>query len=396
VTVDRARLPRDVVALNTACFTLSFAAWVALGPAVRVIAAELELSEAVASLVRTLPVLVGSIVRVPVGIVSDRLGARGVFPALMLVAAAGAVLVAHAQGAASILAGAAVLGVAGTTFTVGAQAIISETAPERQGLAIGIFGAGNVGTAITTLAMPLLVGGVGWRAGLDGYALALVAGAAVYAVLARSHPPADLSLRTLLEPFAHLRVWRIGLYYTASFGVFVAATLVLVDLYVDAHAVRLEVAGLLATTFTVSTSLVRIAGGWLSDRFGARRVLASTLAITACALAPAAFSPGLEATVLLVLVAGFGMGAGMTAALREVAVHFPHSAGAVTGVVGALGGLGGFVLPNLGAVCVGALGTPAAVVLPLAIVAAVGLVVLLADRSSAAPGEAGSAMLAPR
>lgn len=391
-----ATLPRRVVALNTACFTISFAAWVALGPAMRAIATELDLSEAVASLVRTLPVLVGSIVRVPVGVLSDRLGARGVFPALMLIAASGALLVAHAWDASSLLAGAAVLGVAGTTFTVGAQAIISETPPARQGLAIGVFGAGNVGTAITTLAMPVLIGGVGWRAGLDGYAAALVAGALAYAALARSHPSADLSLRVLLEPFAHLRVWRIGLYYTASFGVFVAATLVLVDLYVDVHAVRLEVAGLLATTFTVSTSLVRIAGGWLADRFGARRVLAATLAITAGALAPVALAPGLEAMVLLVLVAGLGMGAGMTAALREVAIHFPASAGAVTGVVGALGGLGGFVLPNLGALSASALGTPAAVVLPLSVVAALGLVVLLADRSSPTPGPPGSAMLAPR
>lgn len=366
-------LPHRVVWLNTISFALSFAAWVSLGPTMRAIAGDLGLSEAVSSLARTLPILVGSFVRIPVGVLADRVGARWVFSGLMIVAALGALSISRAEGPLVVLLGAAVLGLAGTTFTVGVQAVTAETPRAHQGLAIGIFGAGNVGTALTTFVLPMLVTQLGWRHALDVYAVALGLGALVYALLARNHPGIGVSWRMILEPFRHLPVWRIGLYYTASFGVFVAMTLLVVDLYVDLHGVSMERAGLYATTFTATASLVRVLGGWLSDRFGAQVILRVSLALTVLSLAPVLLAPDLASTLVLVLVAGAGMGMAMSASLREVASSFPETVGAVTGVVGALGGLGGFVLPNAGAACVGLSGRPAAVVAPLVLVAALGL-----------------------
>jgi NNP family nitrate/nitrite transporter-like MFS transporter len=366
-------LPHRVVWLNTISFALSFAAWVSLGPTMRAIAGELGLSEAVSSLARTLPILVGSFVRIPVGVLADRVGARWIFASLMGLAALGAVSVARADGPLVVLAGSAALGLAGTTFTVGVQAVTVETPPAQQGLAIGIFGAGNVGTALTTFVLPRLVTALGWRHALDVYAAVLVLGAILYVALARSHPGTGVTWRAILEPFRHLPVWRIGLYYTASFGVFVAMTLLVVDLYVDLHEVSIERAGLYATTFTATASLVRILGGWLSDRFGAHLVLRVALGLTVVALAPVILAPDLASTLVLVLIAGAGMGMAMSASLREVASSFHETVGAVTGVVGALGGLGGFVLPNAGAACVALSGRPAAVVAPLVLVAALGL-----------------------
>ncbi|MBX7193828.1 MAG: MFS transporter [Sandaracinaceae bacterium] len=379
-------LPGFVVALNTVSFALSFAAWVALGPTIRAIGEELELPASITSFARTLPILVGSFVRIPIGVLADRVGARWVFASLMIAAASGAVVIARADGAPALLVGAGLLGLAGTTFTVGVQAVTAETPIARQGLAIGIFGAGNVGTALSTFVLPILVARLGWRVALDVYAAALVLGALVYAVLARSHPGVGVTWRALLEPFLHLPVWRIGLYYTASFGVFVAMTLVIVDLYVDVHGVTLERAGLYATTFTASASLERILGGWLADRLGSRRILRGSLVLTMVALAPVSLAPDVVSTLVLVLLAGAGMGMAMSASLREVATAFPDSVGAVTGVVGALGGLGGFVLPNAGAACAAALEAPSAVVLPLALVAALALVVHLVEPDASSRG----------
>lgn len=344
-------LPITALVTNTTAFAVAFAAWVMFGPSVRVIAAELRIDPGAAALLKAAPILIGSIFRIPVGILTDRAGARVTFPALLLLGAAAAFALSAATSYGGLLAGALLLGAVGTTFAVGVQSVSSWTSKARQGLALGIFGAGNVGTAITTLGMPLLLVSVGWREAFRLYGVVLVLAAAIYPLLLRDAPRAapSPSMRMLLAPIANLRVWCLGLYYTATFGVFVAATLVMTDVYVDAYGVPLATAGVLATTFTFTASLCRIAGGGLADRIGSRPVLKASLFGVFAFLTPVWLGPPLPVVVAMVFVAGLAMGLGMAATFKLIPGEFPTSVGAVGGIVGALGGLGGFVLPLIGA-----------------------------------------------
>lgn len=382
----RPALPWRVLGPSTACFAVSFAAWVALGPAARVIAADLGLSPSASALVRSLPILAGSVLRIPVGVLTDRLGARLVFPAVMMIGALGAMIATRAQDVLVLALGAIVLGVVGTTFTVGVQAVGAETPRDSQGLALGIFGAGNAGTALATAGVPLLLGTLHWREVLTIVAAVLAAGALLHVLVGRGRPSASVSLRALVAPLASWRAWRLALYYAASFGVFVSVTLLAIDVYVDGYGTSLETAGLLATSFTLTTSLVRIVGGLLSDRLGARVVLRVGLGTAALGLACASLGPPLPAAVALVFVAGLGMGFAMSATLRFVPAYFPTTVGAVTGVVGALGGVGGFVLPNVGAWCASALESPSAALLPLAALAFLAVAIsVIAVRAEGSP-----------
>ena len=362
-------LPWGAIALNTACFALGFAAWVIFGPAVRVIAKELHLAPGTAALVKSLPILVGSTCRIPIGMATDRFGARRMFPSLLLVTAAAVLATSFASSIQQLVFGGLALGLVGTTFTVGVQSVSSWTPKVRQGLALGIFGAGNVGTALTTFGFPLLMVAMGWRGAFRVYALVLTVAAIGYASLMRDAPRScatSLSIRALLMPLKQPRAWRFGLYYAATFGVFVAATLTLADVYMDGYGVSIKTSALLVTTFTFSASLVRVLGGGLSDRLGARPVLRASLLVIVVCLCPIAMKPPLAVTVLLVFASGLAMGIGMASTFKYIPQYYAASVGAVGGVVGALGGLGGFFLPLLATSVKAHMGTPLAAVLPLA------------------------------
>ena len=371
------KLPAGVISVNTASFALAFAAWVMFGPSVRFIAKELGLSVPVATLIKTLPVLVGSVMRIPLGILTDRVGARLMFPLLLLASAGGVYMASLSTSTTGLTVTALVIGLAGATFVVGVQSVSAWTPKAKQGFALGLFGAGNVGTAITTFGLPLLLTSLGWRGSFRIYALMLVATAAGYWLLIRNAPRvgAAPTLGALLAPLKSLRTWRFGLYYMATFGVFMAATLTVTDIYIDGYKVSVRTAGLLATTFTFSASLIRILGGKLSDRLGARLTLRLSLLTVAAALFPISLALPLAATVTLVLIAGLAMGIGSAATFRYIPDYFPKSVGAVGGAVGALGGLGGFLLPQVGTAMKTAFGSAGVQVIPLAAVALLAVLV---------------------
>jgi NNP family nitrate/nitrite transporter-like MFS transporter len=173
------------------------------------------------------------------------------------------------------------------------------------------------------------------------------------------------TFRTLISPLGQARTWRFGLYYMACFGVFVAAALVLSDIYIDGYHVKPTTAGYLVTTFTFSASLIRILGGKLADRHGARKVVRLSLLASGAALIPVSVGLPIAAMVVGVLLAGLAMGICMGAAMKYVPEYFPSSVGAVGGIVGALGGVGGFLLPLAGAQTKALFGTPFAAIFPM-------------------------------
>jgi NNP family nitrate/nitrite transporter-like MFS transporter len=264
-----------------------------------------------------------------------------------------------------LLACAAVFGLAGNAFAAGV-AWNSAWFPDRQrGMALGIFGAGNVGASLTKLLVPLalamlpsagLLGGWvpgGWRAVPAAYAvLLLLTAAAVWwgSPTPDRTPARGRPLGELLAPVRHIRVWRLSLYYVVVFGAYVALAAWLPAYYVDVHGLGLPLAGAWTVAFIVPASLLRPVGGWLSDRHGARSVTSAVFVVIAAALAVlslprAVLDPGPTGFGVLTVVVGSAMGIGKGSVFKYVPDYFPRDVGAVGGMVGMLGALGGFILP---------------------------------------------------
>jgi NNP family nitrate/nitrite transporter-like MFS transporter len=367
------RSPESALSLSTVAFAVCFAVWTLFGPSMRLVARELHIPASQAAFLKTLPILIGTVTRIPIGVLTDRWGARRTFSLLMFITATGAIGLSFTASQIGLLAGAVLVGASGATFASGVQAVSTWTDPARQGIFLGIFGAGNVGSAVTTLGMPVLLEALGWRRTFQVYGAMMALAALTYFWLMRDAPRRDpvRSFKALLAPLGDPRAWRFGGYYMATFGAFVAAALVLSDVYIDSYRLSLKAAGALATTFTFTASLARIPGGSWSDRYGARRVMRYALAGTALALAPVMAGPSVAATGVLFFLAGICMGVGMAATMRYAADYYPRSVGAVGGVVGALGGLGGVVLPLAGNWMKAATGSVFLQVAPLLVVAVV-------------------------
>lgn len=366
------------LAANTVAFALAFAAWIALGPAARVIGGDLGLSSESIAWLKALPILSGAILRFPAGVLVQRLGAQRTFPLLLTAGALACVGLSMSTSAAAVLSWAAALGVVGSTFVVGVHSVSTVSPPSRQGLALGVFGAANIGSALTTALLPLALDSVRWQTAIRGYAIVLLFTAAAYGALVRDRSaPSTPSFAEVCAPLADLAAWRFGLYYMATFGAFVAVALIATDLYIDEHHLSLPLAGVMATTFTFSSSLARVPGGWLADRLGGARVLQGSLVVLAAALLPLAFLHSLILTAVLIFAAGIAMGVGMAATYQCIPTRFPTAVGATAGVVGALGGLAGFLLPLVGGVAQTHLGSTRAQLGPICLLVIVALLVHL-------------------
>ena len=351
-----------VLAVSTVGFTVFFAVWVMFAIVGLPIRKELGLTDGEFALLAAIPILTGSLLRVPVGIMTDKVGGRTVFTALLLVTAVPTYFVSRADSYGALLVLGGFVGLAGTSFAVGIAWVSAWFPYQRQGFALGTFGAGNVGASVTKLLAPTLVtllpaagaaGGVfpgGWRFVPFVYSLLLVATAAAVFFVAPTpdHRPAvGRSVPELLSPLRYLRVWRFGLYYVVVFGAYVALSLWLPKYYVDVYGFDLRVAGLLTSLFIFPASLLRPLGGWLSDRLGARAVTYTSFIVMCVALAGLSFSMGALPFTVLVVVVGVMMGIGKASVFKYIPQYFPRDVGAVGGLVGAVGGLGGFFLPLL-------------------------------------------------
>lgn len=357
-----AKAATRVLVLSTAGFTLFFAVWVMFAVVGIPLRKELGLSDGEFALLAAIPIFTGSILRVPIGILTDKVGGRIVFSALLLITAVPTFLISRADSYTQLVVLAFFMGLAGVSFAVGIAWTSAWWPQERQGFALGTFGAGNVGASVTKLLAPTLVtliaaGGIaggaipgGWRFVPFVYAIALVAMAVAVWLLAPApdlRPARGRTTRELLEPLKIVRVWRFGLYYVVVFGAYVALSLWLPKYYVDVYGYELRTAGFLTALFIFPASLLRPLGGWLSDRVGARSVTYASFIVMILALAGLSFSLGVVLFTVLVVIVGVTMGIGKASVYKYIPDYFPRDVGAVGGLVGAVGGLGGFVLPLL-------------------------------------------------
>ncbi|NLT29662.1 MAG: NarK/NasA family nitrate transporter [Propionibacterium sp.] len=367
--------------MSTIAFTLMFAVWLMFGILGIPIQEELGLSDEQLSWITALAVLNGSMWRLPAGIITDRIGGRKVTLFMLFATAIPAYLVSLANGYLMVLVLAFFVGFAGNLFSVGTAWNSAWYGRDRQGLALGVFGAGNVGASVTKFIGPPLIAATagstfllgiqgGWRLIPVIYAVLLIAtGIATWLIVPRVDraPGASKPIREMLQPLKNLRVWRFSLYYVAVFGAYVALSAWLPKYYVDNFDVTLTTAGLLTATFIFPASLLRPVGGWISDRWGARKAMYFTFALmlitSGILMMPNGFltivHPGGEQTthlhytmglpffVVLVFLLGCAMGIGKAAVFKHIPEYFPDNVGSVGGLVGMLGGLGGFFLPPL-------------------------------------------------
>lgn len=358
--------------LSTSAFTICFAVWTIFAIIGIEIKAELGLNDTQFGLLVGTPILTGSLVRLMLGIWTDQFGGRIVFPLTMLGSAAATFLLSYSDNYYVMLLAALGLGLAGGGFAVGV-AYVSKFYPiERQGAALGFFGMGNVGAAVTKFLAPWVMVAVGWQGVAQIWAGTLAVVAVLFYLIARDDPDyaarkaAGIGARSLKDQLAPLRneqVWRFSLYYFFVFGAFVALALWLPQYMVGLYGVDVKVAGMLAATFSLSASLFRAYGGMLSDKYGARRIMYATFGVSLVCLFMLSYpatdyvihgidgditfttSMGLVPFVITVFVLGFFMSLGKAAVFKHIPVYYPNHVGAVGGMVGMVGGLGGFVLP---------------------------------------------------
>jgi NNP family nitrate/nitrite transporter-like MFS transporter len=295
---------KRVLTMSTIAFTLMFAVWLMFGILGVPIQKELGLSDPELAWISAVAVLNGSLWRLPAGILTDRVGGRVVTISMLLLTAIPCFFLTQVSGYGALLVLAFLVGFAGNLFSVGIAWNAAWWPKERQGFALGVFGAGNVGASVTKLLVVLLptiiastAGAMylgifpgGWRIFPAFYTVALVVVAILTFLIVPRHDKmngAGKPLGEMLAPLKHVRVWRFSLYYAAVFGAYVALSAWLPKYYVDNFGVELQVAALLTATFIFPASLLRPVGGWFSDKYGARR--ASTWP-TPSASSPSPFS----------------------------------------------------------------------------------------------------------
>lgn len=347
-----------MLAIATLGFAVNFWAWALLsplGPLFRERGNLGALSESDVALLVAVPVVVGSLGRIIVGALTDRFGGRIMFPLISAITIAPVLFIGIvAQSSYGLLLGGGfVLGIAGTTFAVGVPFVNAWFPPERRGLAVGIFGAGMGGTAISALTTVRLYDGVGETAPFLITAVALAGYAVLAWLLLRDAPGRAVPttpLLTRLAANARLPItWQACVLYAVAFGGYVAFSVYLpAYLKTDYGLTPADAANRMAG-FVVVAVVMRPIGGWLSDRFGPIPVLAGGYAVVVAGAAVAATHPLLEHTgtiAFLSMAAALGAGSGATFALIAKVTELSR-VGGVTGLVGAAGGLGGFVPPLL-------------------------------------------------
>ncbi len=371
-TISTTSEQNRALGLSTFAFTICFAVWTIFAIIGIEIKAELGLNDTQFGLLIGTPILTGSLVRLMLGIWTDQYGGRIVFPLTMLASAASTFLLSYADNYYLMLLAALGLGLAGGGFAVGVAYVSKFYPTERQGAALGFFGMGNVGAAVTKFVAPWVMVAIGWQGVAQVWAGGLAVIAVLFFLFAKDDPEYAArkaggikarSLKEQLEPLKNEQVWRFSLYYFFVFGAFVALALWLPHYMVSLYEIDVKLAGMLAATFSLSASVFRAYGGVLSDRYGARKIMYATFGVSLLVLfmlsypatdyaihgirGPISFSTSMSLVpfVIAVFVLGFFMSLGKAAVYKHIPVYYPQHVGSVGGLVGLVGGLGGFVLP---------------------------------------------------
>jgi NNP family nitrate/nitrite transporter-like MFS transporter len=364
-------------------FDISFMVWVLLGVLGVYVSKDFGLSPAQKGLMAALPILGGSLARLPMGLLVDRLGPKktGILGQVIVMIP---LLWAWQAGTSfpQVMALGLLLGVAGGSFAVALPLASRWYPPEHQGLAMGIAGAGNSGTVLAALLAPRIAEALGWHA-VFGLALLPVSIVLILFILFTRESPTQPAPKPLSSYFVILRqrdlLW-FSVLYCFTFGGFVGLASFMVIFFHDQYEISKITAGTLTALCVFSGSMARPIGGFLSDRYGGVRVLTAVLAAGSCGLIGIATLPSIGLAVPLIFATMGILGLGNGSVFQLVPQRFSKEIGVVTGFIGAAGGLGGFLIPSLLGLLKGLTGTYAAGFLVLAFAGVAGLLVLLGQK----------------
>jgi NNP family nitrate/nitrite transporter-like MFS transporter len=359
----------SVVTASTTAFTVCFMVWMMFAVIGIPIKQNLGLNETQFGILVAMPVLTGSLIRVPLGMWTDKFGGRIVFFMLMLSTIIPIFMISRATEFWQFLVTGLFVGVAGGSFTVGIAYCARWFPRSRQGLVMGIFGAGNTGAAVTKLVAPAIVVAFGWAMVPQVYAILMLVTAILFWFFTYSDPTHKVgkaaTVREQLAAFKDPKVWRYSQYYSIVFGGYVALALWMTKYYVSEYGFDLRTAALLAAAFSIPGGMLRAIGGWFSDKFGAHTITWWVLWISLLCLfflsypqtdfsvqtvtGPKNFHVGLSPTMFTIILftMGVAFAIGKASVFKYISDDYPHNIGVIAGVVGLAGGLGGFLMPIL-------------------------------------------------
>jgi MFS transporter, NNP family, nitrate/nitrite transporter len=359
----------SVLVVSTLAFTVCFMVWMMFGVIGIPIKKALNLNSTEFGLLTAMPVLAGSLIRVPLGIWTDRFGGRIVMALLMAATVPAIWLMAYATQYWHFLVIGLFVGLAGGSFSVGTPYVARWFPKRRQGMAMGVYGAGNSGAAVNKFVAPALLVAFGWAAVPKVYAAVMLGTLLLFWLFSRSDPghlvPSNVKLGDQLKALKDPKVLRYCQYYSIVFGGYVALSLWMVQYYVGEFGLDIRVAALLAACFSLPGGVLRAIGGVLSDKFGAHSVTWWVMWVSWICLFLLSY-PQFDLTVVttngprsfhlgqnvygftaLMFLLGIAWAFGKASTFKYISDDYSHNIGTISGIVGLAGGLGGFVLPIL-------------------------------------------------
>lgn len=357
--------------LSTIAFTVCFSVWTIFSIIGIRIKYEIGLTDTQFGLLVATPILSGSLCRLYLGILTDQYGGKIIFPLLMIFSAIFTWILTYTHSFYQCLFTSLGIGLAGGGFAVGVAYVSRWYSKDKQGTALGIFGMGNFGAAITNFGAPFLLH-LGWQNVAKIYSIILLFIGILFYFLAKNDPIVEYrnkfnikpdTIANQLLPLKNLQVWRFSFYYFFVFGAFIALSLWLPRYYIGVYGIDIKLAGMLTAMFSLPGSIFRALGGIVSDKIGARKVLYMTFYFSLFCLFlmsyPATdyiiqgiysditfnFSITLGPFVILTIILGFFMSLGKAAVYKHIPVYYENNVGSVGGIVGLIGGLGGFFCP---------------------------------------------------
>jgi MFS transporter, NNP family, nitrate/nitrite transporter len=334
--------------LATGAFALCFAVFGTMSAMMPILSKQMHLSSVQKSIAVALPVLLGSLGRIPLGMLTDRFGGRIVFSAVMLLSIIPAFLMGTVADYHQLLIYGFFIGIALASFSVGVGFVSGWYSAHRQGFALGVYGAGNIGQSLAAFGSPFIAAAAGLKWGFWTFGILLSVWLVIFILLARNAPRkgAVKSLSDVVRPLRDGRSWILSLYYFLTFGGFVAMAVYLPIFLTEMFKLTPQDAGLRTAGFVVLATAMRPIGGTLADKVGGRAILKWVFPFTAVMAIFLACPMMVTFTIgALGMAAAIGLGNG--AVFKLVPEYFPNSVGSVTGLVGAAGGLGGFFPPLL-------------------------------------------------
>ena len=357
----------SVLIVSTFAFTVCFMVWMMFGVIGIPIKESLDLSATQFGLLTATPILTGSIVRVPLGIWTDRFGGRIVMFLLMLSTVIPIWMMSYATQYWHFLVIGLFVGLAGGSFSVGTPYVARWFPKNRQGFAMGVYGAGNSGAAVNKFVAPALVVAFGWAVVPEVYAAVMLGAALLFWMFSASDPShlvaSNISFKDQLKALKDPKVLRYCQYYSIVFGGYVGLSLWMVQYYVGEFGLEIRTAALLAACFSLPGGVLRAIGGWMSDKYGAHQVTWWVMWVSWICLfllsypqtdftiqtinGPETFHIGLNIYLFttLMFILGIAWAFGKASVFKYIGDDYPENIGAISGIVGLAGGLGGFVLP---------------------------------------------------